>query len=217
MSSGISNKDKLFWAALAVGLVLLAVGAWATSTRLTGTGAAPLPVISPVADFALTNQDGRAVSLADLRGHVWLADIVFTRCAGPCPRMTRRMKEIQQALPSGSDARLITLTTDPTYDTPAILKAYAEKFGADPARWQFFTGPKKEIAALGRDSLKLTAIEKDAAERQNPEDLFIHSTIFVLVDKQARLRGFFETEGDDIDPARVRSRILAGIRRLENE
>src|ERR1041385_6339598 len=66
----------------------------------------PLPIYGQVADFSLTNQSGGRVSLADLRGQVWVADIIFTRCPGPCARMTRQMKELQDALPAGSAVRL---------------------------------------------------------------------------------------------------------------
>ena len=177
----------------------------------------PLPVIGQIADFALTNQNGQAVSLADLRGHVWVGDIIFTTCPGPCLKMTRQMKELQDALPPRSQAKLVSLTTYPEYDTPPILKAYAERFGADPNRWMFLTGTKKEIAKLAIESLKLTAIEKKPEERESPNDLFIHSTIFVIVDKRAQLRGVFETTGDDIDPQKVKTEILSGIRRLERE
>ncbi len=177
----------------------------------------PLPVYGQIADFSLTNQEGRVMSLADLRGHVWLGDIIFTQCAGPCPRMTREMKELQQGLPAASDAKLVTLTTDPGHDTPEILKRYAEKFGADPARWSFLTGTKSEIAKLAIDSLKLTAVEKKPEERETPEDLWIHSTIFVIVDKRAQLRGVFETTGEGIDPQEVKARILKTVRQLEKE
>jgi len=177
----------------------------------------PLPVISQIADFSLTNQNGRAVSLADLRGQVWVADIIFTRCPGPCLNMTRQMKALQDALPPGSQTKLVTLTTDADFDTPPVLKAYAERFEADPRRWMFLTGTKQELAKLAIDSLKLTAIEKKPEERESPQDLFVHSTIFVIADKRARLRGVFETTGEGINPQNVKARILAAVRRLERE
>jgi cytochrome oxidase Cu insertion factor (SCO1/SenC/PrrC family) len=177
----------------------------------------PLPVIGQVADYALTNQDGHAVSLADLRGKVWVADIIFTRCAGPCLKMSRQMKELQQALPPASQVRLITLTTDPDFDTPPVLKAYGQRFDEDPARWTFLTGTKPQIANLAIKSLKLTAIEKKPEERESPVDLFVHSTIFVLVDKHADLRGVFETTGEGVDAQKVEAQILASVRRLERE
>ena len=175
-----------------------------------------LPVIGPVADFTLTNQDGAVTTLADLSNHVWVADIIFTRCTGPCPIMTGQMKSLQDALPPDSQAKLVTLTTDPDYDSPTILTRYGKRFGADFHRWTFLTGTKAQIGALAGGSLKLSAVPVAAAQQKNPADLFIHSTIFVVVDKQARLRGVFQTEGEDIDWTNVQPHILAAVRRLEN-
>ena len=177
----------------------------------------PLPVYGQVADFNLTNQLGRGVSLADLRDHVWLADIIFTRCPGPCLSMSRKMQQISQALPPNSEIKLVSLTTDPEYDNPAILKTYSQQVGADPGRWIFLTGSKIEIAKLAIDSLKLTAIDKKPEERQSSDDLFIHSTIFVLVDKRGQLRGVFETTGEEIDWQKIQTEILAALHRLERE
>ena len=177
----------------------------------------PLPVYGEIANFSLTNQNGTAVSLGDLRGHVWVADIIFTRCPGPCAKMTSRMKELQQALAADNNTRLVSLTTDPEFDSPAVLKTYGERFGADPARWTFLTGTKTQIAKLAIDSQKLTAIEKNPEDREASNDLFIHSTIFVLVDKQARLRAVFESTGDDVDPRKVQADILDAARRLDKE
>ena len=193
--------EFLIWIGVVVTLLILLLTYLLAQLRLRETLGKPLPVLGQVQDFRLTNQFGQAVTLADLQGRVWVADIIFTRCAGPCPRMTRQMKEIQQALPAISQARLVTLTTDADFDTPPVLKAYAEKFGADTNRWVFLTGDKRQIANLAIDSLKLTAIEKKPEERQAPEDLFVHSTIFVVVDKLGRLRGVFETDGEGVSPA----------------
>ena len=84
-----------------------------------------------------------------MTNRVWVADIIFTRCAGPCPVITGHMKSLEDALPKTSDAKLVTLTTDPDFDTPAMMKRYGERFGADFNRWMFLTGTKAEIAALG--------------------------------------------------------------------
>ncbi len=113
--------------------------------------------------------------------------------------------------------KLVTLTTDPDFDTPPVLRAYAERFQADTNRWMFLTGTKQEIAKLAIDSLKLTAVEKKPEERESPQDLFVHSTIFVVADKQARLRGVFETTGEGIDPQKVKTEILAAVSQLERE
>ena len=97
------------------------------------------------------------------------------------------------------------------------MQAYAERFQADPRRWMFLTGTKQDIAKLAVDSLKLTAIEKKPEDRESPQDLFIHSTIFVIADKRGQLRGVFETTGEGIDPQNVKTQILAAVAQLERE
>ena len=200
---------------LAAGTLLLAVLLTQLKSRIAVHQS--LPVISPIADFTLTNQTGRAVSLTDLHGRVWVADIIFTRCPGPCLKMTKQMKELQDGLPPASQAKLVTLTTDPDFDTPTVLRAYAERFQADTNRWMFLTGTKQAIGKVAIDSLKLTAIEKRPEERESAQDLFVHSTIFVIADKRGQLRGVFETTGEGIDPRNVQTQILAAAERLERE
>jgi cytochrome oxidase Cu insertion factor (SCO1/SenC/PrrC family) len=205
------------WAGLGLLLALLTGVLLMAALQSRSTARAPLPVYGSVGNFTLTNQDGAAVSLSDLQGHVWVADLIFTRCPGPCLKMTRQMKELQQALPDANQARLVSLTTDPDFDNPSVLKSYARRFGADPRRWMFLTGTKKQIASLAIDSLKLTAIEKDPADRQSPEDLFVHSTILVLVDRAARLRGIFETMGEGVVAEQVKGQVIRAVRQLERE
>ena len=215
MNNPSRTTNWLVWGGL-VAVIAVISGAFLVSQLK--PAAAPLPVYGNIADFALTNQKAAPVTLADLRGKVWLADIIFTRCPGPCARMTKQMRELQQTLPAASAAKLVSLTTDADFDTPPVLQKYAERFGATPSNWLFLTGDKHAIANLAIDSLKLTALEKPAAERTTPEDLFVHSTIFVLVDKQARLRGVFETGGENVDWTNsVQPEILRAIRQLENE
>ena len=217
----MGSEQRPNWS-LFVGLALV-LGILACLVILLKRGAGPnraseaLPVIGQVADFTLTNQDNHAVSLADLKGHVWVADIIFTRCAGPCPEMTRKMKELQEALPDSSTARLVSLTTDADYDSPEVLARYADRYGADAGRWMFLTGDKVGIANLAIDSLKLTALAKPAKDRTTPNDLFVHSTIFVVVDKQGRLRGAFDSVGQNIDWPTAKQAILGAVETLENQ
>jgi protein SCO1/2 len=207
----------LLWAALGLLLALLTGTVLFAVLQSQSAVRPPLPVYGSIGAFTLTNQDGAAVSLGDLKGRVWVADIIFTRCPSPCLKMTRLMKELQEALPDAGQARLVSLTTDPDFDTPSVLRAYAQRFGADARRWMFLTGTKKQIANLAIDSLKLTAIEKAPAERQSPDDLFVHSTILVLVDRQARLRGIVETAGEGIVPERVKAQVVRAVNQLERE
>lgn len=203
---------RTIWIGVVLITAILGISFWLQQPRQP-----PLPMLGQIADFSLANQAGQVVTLQTLRGKVWLADIIFTRCPGPCARMTRQMASVQAALPKTSQAQLISLTTDPDFDTPKVLAQYATRFGADPTRWHFLTGTKKEIGELAAQSLKLAAVEKAAELRENPDDLFIHTTIFVLVDKQARLRGIFETGGEGIEWTNVQPAILSAIEQLERE
>lgn len=175
-----------------IAFVVLAIGGAFVRERQRAP-TSKLPVIAQVADFTLTNQLDRPVRLADLRGQVWVADIIFSRCPGPCATMTKRMAELQTALPTNAPVKLVSLTTDPEHDTPGALASYAQRFGADANRWHFLTGPKADLVKLAVQSLKLTVLDTEEAKRTSPNDLFIHSTIFVVVDQQGRLRAVFES------------------------
>ena len=219
MNENSSRPPKTIWIGftLMFGVLVLVFAGWLL--RVPGHYKSRLLTpIGPVADFTLTNQNGQVTTLADLTNHVWVADIIFTRCAGPCPRLTSQMKSLQDKLPADSTAKLVTLTTDPDFDSPAVLMKYGERFGADFKRWTFLTGSKAQIASLGADSLKLSAQPVKAEDRKDNADLFIHTTIFVIVDKHCQLRGFFETGGDGVDWAGdVQAKILDAVQQLENE
>jgi protein SCO1/2 len=218
MADSDYRLTRTLWVGVFLLLAILCVLWLASLQRFARNRLPALPVLGPVADFSLTNQDGVLTTLKDLTNHVWVADIIFTRCAGPCPRMTQQMKSLQDKLPDDSAAQLVTLTTDPDHDTPTILHRYAEHYGADTRRWHFLTGTKAQIAGLGGDSLKLSAVPVKPEDRKDDADLFIHSTIFVLVDKHAQLRGVFETGGDNVDWANdMRPKLLQAIRKLERE
>lgn len=153
----------------------------------------PLLVYSRVQPFSLTNQHGAPFTLERLKGKVWVADIIFTRCPGPCAAMTRTMRTLQDKLAGHEGLGFVSLTTDPDYDTPEVLGRFAEGFQADQRTWNFLTGSKSEIARLAIDSLKLTSMEKPSEYKENEFDLFIHSTVFVLVDKIGQVRGVYES------------------------
>jgi protein SCO1/2 len=132
--------------------------------------------------------------------------------------MTGQMKLLQDLLPPTSGAKLVTLTTDPDNDTPAVMKKYGERFNADFNRWKFLTGTKTEIAGLASGSLKLGAVPVKLEDQKSVADLFIHTTIFVIVDKHARLRGVFETGGEGVDWTNVvQPKLLATVRQLESQ
>ncbi len=142
--------------------------------------------------FALIDQNGHDTTTATLRGNVCIADVIFTRCAGQCIVMSTAMKEIQSALPDSLPVKLVSITTDPSYDTPAVLKKYGARYGAQEGRWLFLTGDKAQLHLAMFDGLKLAAVEKTPAQQDDPNDLFIHSTKLVLIDKEGRIRGYYD-------------------------
>jgi len=203
--------ERIVWGSLVITLLAITIAfAW---SRLRPTGPKiVLPLNYAVPAFTLTNQFGQPVTLENLRGHVWVADIIFTQCAGPCPVMTATMAKLQARLPRSSRAKLVTLTTDPDNDNPAVLKRFAERFKADFNRWSFLTGRKDQIARLAVDGLKLTAIPKNPSERESDVDLFIHSELFVVVDRQGNVRAAFESYQPD-----AIENVLQAMAQLERE
>ncbi|MDX6770515.1 MAG: SCO family protein [Elusimicrobiota bacterium] len=158
-------------------------------------------------DFALTATSAggapRPLTRADLRGRVWVADFVFTRCAGPCPLLTANMSALRKRLPAGTG--LLSFTVDPDHDTPAVLAGYARQFDAGP-QWLFVTGPKPALTALVRDGFLLPVVEDAKAA---PGSRVTHSAKFVLLDAESRVRGWYD--GDDYEAL---DRLVADARRL---
>ncbi len=208
MTTGRS-KGTAIWMLLGLGLVVLTVGVLMLRASLRFE---PLPVLGETGAFALTNQLGQPISAETLRGSIWVGDLIFTRCPGPCLLMTRSLSAVQAGLPADAKVLLVSLTADPEHDTPEVLRGYGEGFEADPRRWHFLTGTKAELYRFALDDLKLAAEEIDPAQRENLNDLYVHSTRLVLVDGQGRVRGYFDGTDEGVP-----ERLLASIRRLQRE
>jgi cytochrome oxidase Cu insertion factor (SCO1/SenC/PrrC family) len=142
----------------------------------------------PLPDFTLTERGGRPMGKAELKGKVWVASFVFTRCNGPCPSVTATMARLQTELAGQPDFRLVTITVDPERDRRKDLDAYAERFRADPARWFFLTGDRDEIYRLLREGFKVPV---EPASQAGGDDIG-HSTRLVLVDRKGRIRGYYQ-------------------------
>jgi protein SCO1/2 len=154
---------------------------------------AELTKFYPVPDFSLIDQTGSSVTLADLKGKVWVADFIFTNCGGTCPMMTDKMRLLQQKLPA--EVRMVSITVDPDRDTPKALAAYAAEHGATRDRWLFLTGDKQSLYDLCVKGFKLPL---DASGGTQVEPI-AHSTRFVLVDQQGEIRGYYTgTEEEDL-------------------
>ncbi|MGA1235940.1 MAG: SCO family protein [Limisphaerales bacterium] len=178
---------------------LLGVYGW---LRAKEAGVSRLPVMREVGDFVCMNQWGEVFSSKELEGRVWLVDLIFTRCPGPCLKLTRNFAEIQRQLSKSDDVKLISFTADPDFDTPEVLRAYGEREGASRGRWDFLTAERGYINRLVMDEFLLALSEKPMEEREAEDDLFLHSTKWVLVDRRGRLRGIYEgTERSSVSQA----------------
>ena len=144
----------------------------------------------PAPDFSLVERSGRAVSAGDLRGRVWIADFIYTKCRDTCPLQSRAMAALQSDLKAHGDVRSVSITVDPLTDTPALLSRYADRYGADPERWLFLTGELREIRRIVQDGFRLSAAPVDG---QTADPVVFHSARFVLVDRDGEIRGYYDS------------------------
>lgn len=169
--------------------------------------ASTAPIWDPegVEDFSLTDRSGKTITRADLLGHPWVACFVFTACAGPCPRVTSQMKQLEEQL-KDTDVRLVTFTVDPERDTTEVLTRYADTFRADPERWLFLTGDKNEIYHLIHNSFKMP-VQETLGEDRKPGFEIIHSTNIMHVGADGVVKGKYNAASDE-EMVRLRRTLL---------
>jgi protein SCO1/2 len=157
----------------------------------------PLPVLGTLPDFRLTDQDGHAFGGAELRGYVWMAGFIFTRCPTICPAISARMAKIQHRARGIEEGfRLVSFSVDPTYDTPERLSEYARRFRASPRMWKMLTGSIDTMKGTVENGLKI-AMGTPAGE--NDFASLFHGTHFVLVDRDLRIRGYYDSSAPDVE------------------
>ncbi|HUB68441.1 MAG TPA: SCO family protein [Candidatus Methylacidiphilales bacterium] len=200
------------WLIVILAVLILGVIVYRLATPNTVSEAAELRQINIVPPFALTERSGRTITNQDLRGKIWVADFIYTTCPGPCPIITAGMVKVQAAVARDSHVQLVTFTVDPQDDTPAVLAAYANRFGANPNRWWFLTGPEKQIDDLIENGFYQVVQDNRGQPLQPGQFLVTHSTRLVLVDANGVVRGAYDGIGDD-----GRADLLAGIKTLEKE
>ena len=159
----------------------------------------PLPSYGVVPDFTLTDQTGQQFNSKDkLNGHVWVADFIFTNCMGPCPRMSSQLRGMRRNI-GDNDVKFVSFTIDPDRDTPPVLAEYGKHYGAIPPQWYLLTGTRAELKRLNWDTFHLGDVNGSLE----------HSTRFVLIDQQSRIRGYY----DSSDPENIKQ-LTNDIRRL---
>lgn len=146
-----------------------------------------LPELGSIPPFSLTDSDGKPFESDSLKGKLWVADFFFTNCPGPCPRMANQLKRVQQETSGLNDLRLVSITVDPERDTPEVLRAYSQRYAAQPGRWLFLTGRKDIIRNLMSEAFYLGFAD----------NLQEHSTRFVLIDATMKIRGFYDSFAKD--------------------
>ena len=160
-----------------------------------------------IADFSLTNQNGKTITQKDYENKIYVADFFFTTCQTICPIMTGNMVEIQKEILNDDDIMLLSHSVTPEIDTVAQLKRYALKKGVNDKKWNLVTGDKKQIYDLARKSYLAVKDNPYAG----PYDM-VHTENFMLIDKKRQIRGFYDgTNSEDID------RLLNDIKHLKKE
>jgi protein SCO1/2 len=162
-------------------------------------------VYHSIADFAFVNQVGDTIRKEDMVGKIYVADFFFTTCPTICPVMKKEMLRVYEQFKGDPNFRILSHTIDPSHDTQAVLKDYAEKLGVpDAATWNFLTGDQEKIFEIGQTSYLTTTM----ADELEPGG-FLHSGAFLLVDQQGRIRGVYDgTKAEQVD------RLLADIPKL---
>jgi len=148
-----------------------------------------------VKDFTLTNQEGKTITWADLKGKIVIADLFFTRCPTICPGMTRNMKRLAESIHNGKRVgdrsnhfvHFISFSIDPERDSVSRLKGWADRFQINPDQWWLLTGKKQDIYDLALNELKVGLQDGEGVDTS-----FIHSDKFILIDSNRHVRGFYD-------------------------
>ena len=160
-----------------------------------------------IAPFRFIDQDSVEVNKSTFEGNIYVADFFFTSCRTICPIMKTQMLRVYELTAAMPDVLLLSHTIDPEYDTVALLRDFANRLGVESKKWHFVTGSKDSIYKIAQTSYFATAME----DKTEP-DGFIHSGAFLLIDKQARIRGKYDgTKEEDVN------RLIADIKRLRQE
>lgn len=187
-------RSPFFW--LIIAAISVAIPLALRSYRsINPTVGAPLSQLTP---FELKDQEGAAFTLDSFKGHVSVVNFIFTSCPDMCPLLTQQMAKVQeQIVARGLPYRIVSVSVDPETDTPAVMKAYGQKYGADFKRWSFVTGPIESLQKVVIEGFKV-GLEGGQTPAKHAGDLdpkeleslmqITHGEQFVVVDAEARIR-----------------------------
>lgn len=160
-----------------------------------------------VGKFSLTNQFGEQITEQTTRNKIYVADFFFATCQSICPQMSKHLVDVQSAFANDKDFLILSHTVNPLHDTVDVLNKYAISYKAIKGKWHFLTGNKKTIYGLAKNDYLVNALEDDGT----PEG-FLHSELFLLIDKQGRIRGMY----DGTDKVQV-TKLIEDIKLLKTE
>lgn len=156
-------------------------------------GDSSLPVIAEAPRLALFDQTGAPFDPTRLAGKIWIANFMFTSCPDVCPLLTSKMRSLQLRFGNHrKQVEFISISVDPTNDTPAVLTQFASKHDADLSNWSFLTGPRDQVRSVVMEGFKQAMDEVPAKDKQ-PRNI-LHGTHIALIDKRGRIRGFYRTD-----------------------
>lgn len=149
-------------------------------------------ILTRLPSFELTNQEGKNIGMTDLHGRVWIANFIFTRCTDTCPLQTQKMNELQTTFKeykkAWKDIRLVSFSVDPEHDTSDVLSKYIGERKLDTSQWHFLTGSRDSVWNLSKKGFRLPVMD----EAKNTKMPILHSSQFVLVDWEGRIRGYYD-------------------------
>jgi protein SCO1 len=157
----------------------------------------PLPVLGQLGAFSFTDQEGHGMGSEQLKGNVWVASFIFTRCPTICPAITEKLSRVQRRARNLTPGfKIVSFSVDPSYDTPEVLAAYAQKHKISPRMWHLLTGPLDAIRSTVEGGLKIALGESPQGEQDFAS--LLHGTHLVLVDVNLQIRGYYDPADADV-------------------
>ncbi|OYD07447.1 SCO family protein [Paludifilum halophilum] len=173
-------------------LGVFGVGYWLFDGGEAFFTAGPDPGSPSLPAFTYTDQEGERFGSEDLRGKVWLADIIFTRCPDICSPMTANMARLQRRLAEeGLDVQMVSFSVDPIHDRPEVLKRYGRNLKVDFSNWTFLTHHSEPEMHQFLKSAFQTPIEKNTPESVDDELTIDHSAQIFLIDASGKIAGSY--------------------------
>jgi len=158
-----------------------------------GRNEGDMTTFSDVPSFTFINQNNDTITNASYKNKVYVVEFFFSTCPSICPIMNANMRQVQDAFAKRDDFGIASFSIDPTYDTPEVLKAYADGYNVTHPNWNFLTGDKADVLKLSNEGFKIYAAESDEAEGG-----FEHSGMFALINKDGKVTSRIDENGNPL-------------------